>query len=276
MAGFTAHAIPNTATTPANPITSAIVNVTRVESERQCGGGEGHNAMTAIYFQNQWATLYHADCREVELPKASVDLLLTDPPYGISYKARAKHDMIAGDDDNAFVKDALKTALKSLRVNRHFYVFGPDVVSDLTTCATMELIWDKGRLSAGGGPGGLASPWSSGHERITFGLYSPYKSHSNVGAGAVRLRRSSVISVPKVSNGRGTANHPNEKPVELMRVLVEASSQFGETVYDPFAGSGSTLVAAALEGRKSIGVEVDEKYCELIARRLESIEVSYE
>lgn len=231
--------------------------------------------MIQPYYETEMATIYNADCRELELPKASIDLLLTDPPYGISYKARAKHDMIAGDDDNSFVKGALATALKALRVNRHFYVFGPDVVSDLTTYATMELVWDKGRLSAGAGPGGLASPWSSGHERITFGLYSPYKSHSNVGAGAVRLRRSSVIRVPKTSNGRGTSRHPNEKPVELMRVLVEASSQFGETVYDPFAGSGSTLVASVLEGRKTIGVEIDEAYCELIAKRLESIRTEW-
>lgn len=230
----------------------------------------------SIYYKNDWVTLYHDDCRNVELPKASVDLIVTDPPYGISYKARKKHDMIIGDDNNDFVTPALRSALRALKINRHFYVFGPDVVSGLTTCATMELIWDKGRLSAGAGPGGLSSPWSSGHERITFGLYSPYKSHSNVGNGAVRLRRSSVISVPKTSNGRGTNLHPNEKPVALMRVLIESSSQFGETVYDPFAGSGSTLLAAMVEGRNAIGVEIDEKYCEIIAKRLDSFRMEFE
>jgi site-specific DNA-methyltransferase (adenine-specific) len=173
--------------------------------------------------------------------------------------------MIAGDECNAFVTDALRHALKALRINRHFYVFGPDMVSDLTVCPTLELIWDKGRLSAGGC---MDTPWSSGHERVTFGLYSPYKSHRNVGHGAVRMRRSSIIKVPKISNGSGSFVHPNQKPVELMRVLIEASSQFDETVFDPFAGSGATLVAAVEEGRKAIGVEIDEAYCEVIAKRL--------
>jgi site-specific DNA-methyltransferase (adenine-specific) len=218
-----------------------------------------------IYYQDENVTLYHGDCRGLVLPNASVDLLLTDPPYGIGYKARGTHPMIAGDEDNAFVKDALRGCLKALRINRHFYVFGPDVVSDLTVCPTVELIWDKGRLSAGGS---MDAPWSSGHERITFGLYSPYKSHRNVGHGAVKMRRSSIIKVPKISNGRGSFVHPNQKPVELMRVLIEASSHFDEVVYDPFAGSGPTLVAAVEEGRRAIGCEIDERYCEVIAKRL--------
>lgn len=223
---------------------------------------------TALYYQDERVTLYFGDCREMALPNASVDLLLTDPPYGVAYKSRGTHPMIVGDEGNAWVPDALRHCLKALRINRHFYVFGPDVMSDLTVCPTVELIWDKGRLSGGGS---MDVPWSPGHERITFGLYSPYKSHRNVGAGAVRMRRSSVIHVPKVSNGRGSFVHPNQKPVELMRVLIECSSQFDETVYDPFAGSGATLVAAVLEGRKAVGVEVDERYCEVIARRLSAL-----
>jgi len=223
------------------------------------------------YYSDDNVTLYHGDCRDLALPRGSVDLLLTDPPYGIAHKSRGRHEQIAGDDSNDWVEDALRGCLKALSINRHFYVFGPDVVSDLTVCPTVELIWDKGRMSAGGP---TAVPWSPGHERITFGLYSPYKSHSNVGAGAVRLRRSSIIKFPKQNNGRGSFTHPNEKPVGLMRALIECSTQFDEVVFDPFAGSGSTLVAAVLEGRRAIGVEIDERYCDVIARRLSVEEVA--
>lgn len=224
--------------------------------------------MAEIYYQDERATLYLGDCRDVVLPVGSVDLLVTDPPYGINWRSRGKHEPIVGDKDNSWVQDSLRHSLKALRVNRHFYVFGPDVVSELTVCPTTELVWDKGRMS---GQGSMDIPWSPGHERITFGLYSPYNSHRNVGAGAVRLRRSSVLRFPKQNNGRGSLTHPNEKPVGLLRAIIEASSQFDEVVYDPFAGSGSTLVAALLEERRAIGVEIEEKYCEVIASRLSKI-----
>lgn len=220
---------------------------------------------TDPYYEDEWVTLYHADCRDVTLPQASVDLMVADPPYGIAYKSRSAHKQIIGDDNNAWVPDAIAHCLRALRINRHFYVFGPDVVSDLTVCPTIQLVWDKGRMCAGGRSD---VPWSPGHEPITFGMYSRFKSHKNVGHGAVKLRRSSVVKIPKQNNGRGSFTHPNEKPVALMRVLIEASSQFDEVVFDPFAGSGATLVAAVMEGRKAIGIECDEGYCEVIAKRL--------
>ena len=215
------------------------------------------------YYEQDGITIYHGDCREVELPTGSVDLVIADPPYGMSYLSRGTHPMIQGDDDNSWVPEAMRHALRALKTNRHFYVFGPDMPG-LTTAATMELIWDKGRLSAGGGN----HPWSPGHERLTFGVYSRFKSHRNVGNGNVRLRRSTVLHVPKVNNGRGSFVHPNQKPVMLMRVLIEASSQFDEVVFDPFMGSGTTLVAAKAEGRSAIGIEVEERYCEIAAKRL--------
>jgi len=65
-------------------------------------------------------------------------------------------------------------------------------------------------------------------------------------------------------------HHPTEKPIDILRQMVESSSVMGETVYDPFAGSGSTLIAAALEGRKAVGCEIEERYCEAAAKRFES------
>jgi len=228
------------------------------------------------YYEDENVTIYNGDCRDITLPTASVDLLITDPPYGIDWKSRGIHNKIAGDKSNVWVKEALKHTLKTLRVHRHFYVFGPDVVSDLTVCPSVELIWDKGRMGASGASGASDIPWSPGHERITFAMYSPFKSHRNTGAGVVRLRRSTVLHIPKKNNGRGALVHPNEKPVPLMRVRVEASSQFGETVFDPFAGSGATIVAAVLEGRKAVGIELDESYCEVIANRVSKISVGME
>lgn len=218
-----------------------------------------------VVFENDLATVYLADCREVDLPRHSVDLVIVDPPYGVNHQSRGTHAPIMGDEDNAWVRDALAHSFRSLKMNRHFYAFGPDVVSDLTVCPTIELVWDKGRMAAGGD---AETVWSPGHERITFGMFSTYESHRSRGAGLARLRRSTVLRVPKVNNGRGSYVHPNQKPVELLRVMIEASSQFGEVVLDPMMGSGSTLVAAILEGRRAIGIENDPRWIETAVARV--------
>lgn len=75
-------------------------------------------------------------------------------------------------------------------------------------------------------------------------------------------------SVQAVSMGRGVREHPTQKPVELLDLLIDYACPSGGTVLDPFAGSGSTLDAARSSGRKAVGVEADEAYCEVIANRL--------
>jgi site-specific DNA-methyltransferase (adenine-specific) len=76
-----------------------------------------------------------------------------------------------------------------------------------------------------------------------------------------------VIHAQRIQGG-ATLRHPTEKPVPLLRQLIESSSVWGETVLDFCVGVGSTLVAARLEGRKAIGIEIDERFCEVAAERL--------
>lgn len=223
----------------------------------------------SVYYEDDLVTLYHGDCRDIlpTLGRESVELLLTDPPYGINYRSGGAHGPIAGDDGSLDVIAALRLALPALRLKRHFYVFGPFDLAPITKGATAELIWDKGKFGAGN----LSTPWGRSHEPLTFGVWSPYVSHAGRGSQLVRLRRGSVLSFPTTNNGRGAMEHPTEKPVPLLRELIEASSRMGETVLDPFAGCGSTLIAAVREERKAIGIELEERYCEVIARRLETL-----
>jgi site-specific DNA-methyltransferase (adenine-specific) len=72
-------------------------------------------------------------------------------------------------------------------------------------------------------------------------------------------------------NSRGSKRHPTEKPVDVLRQMIESSSMIGELVLDPFAGSGSALVAAMIEDRRAIGIEVEERYCEEAAKWLEAL-----
>ena len=220
------------------------------------------------YYSTERATLYLADAREVLPTLNPVDLLVTDPPYGVGWDSGFRKvdpfGPMAGDDGSLDVLGVLSAT--PLRRGRHAYVFGysPDQVRErLELCGTAELIWDKDEVGAGSS----STSWSSSFERITWGL-----KHEDMRRGvfAARLRRGSVIRVPKIKGGAN--RHPTEKPVELMRQLVESSSLPGETVLDPFAGSGSTLVAVLLAGRKAVGIEIDPKYAQVAASRLRRTE----
>lgn len=231
------------------------------------------------YFESEHATLYVGDCREVcaDLPRRSVDLLATDPPYGVKWQSNRRGDRfdpIAGDDGTLDVPAVLGEIVgRVLRDKRHVYVFGfrPDELAEpLKLGGTSELVWDKAII----GPGNLTSPWAPSWERITFGAQYTRPSGRAAGGGrlSARMRSGAVLRFPR-PNAAAVTRHPTEKPVPLMRALVESSSLAGETVLDPFAGSGSTLVAAVLAGRRAIGVELDERYAETAAKRLGAAEV---
>lgn len=225
--------------------------------------------MAEPYYADDDCTLYLGDCRDVLPALATVDLLVTDPPYGQAYKSnRGRHGAIVGDDGTLALKDWLPAALKVLRRGRHAYIFGArpeDISSEWSLCGMTELIWDKEVV----GMGDLSLPWSRSHEPILFGVQEISKANreKNYGIGAARLRKGSVLRSQRSQSGQNEL-HPTPKPVDLLRVLIESSSTFDEVVLDPFAGSGSTLVAARLEGRKAVGIEKYEPYCELIAARL--------
>lgn len=224
---------------------------------------------TGPYYSDDTVTLYHGKCEDVlpTLPRDSVDMILVDPPYGQDYKSNrgGSHERIAGDDGSFDLPAVLNLACRTLRRGRHAYIFGPNDLADTPLAAAVELVWDKQIV----GTGDLSLPWAKSWEPITFAVYEPSKANREKGYGglAARMRQGSVLRVPR-TNGAGTKRHPTEKPVLLLRQLIESSSCWGETVLDFTAGVGSTLVAAKLEGRKAIGIELDERYCEIAARRV--------
>lgn len=227
--------------------------------------------MTKPYYSDGYAQLYLGDALDVlpSLARGSVDLIATDPPYGVSWQSgrrREEFGPILGDESTDVARAVLALALPVLRNRRHLYVFGPEsIVEGFPIGAHSELIWD--RMTKGSGD--LTSPWGPQHDRITFATYVNDGARARETAGgklSARLRRGSIISVQRPHGGG--AVHPTMKPVALMRQLIESSSIVGEVVLDPFAGSGSTGVAATLSGRLSVLVELDEVYAERAAKRL--------
>jgi site-specific DNA-methyltransferase (adenine-specific) len=210
--------------------------------------------MTTPYYSDDLVTLYHGDCREVTA-WLEADVLVTDPPYGIAYKSGTNRDRrnsklgrAIAADDTTLARDAV------LRMwgTGPAVLFGRwDVARPVLTRA--RLIWDKGNSA---GMGDLSMPWGRSEEEIYI-----------LGDGFVGKREPNVIRVQMLmSADRERPDHPTPKPVGLMERLLEKCPP--GAIADPFAGSGSTLLAAKNLGRRAIGVEIDERYCEIAARRL--------
>jgi site-specific DNA-methyltransferase (adenine-specific) len=202
------------------------------------------------YYSDDLVTIYHGDCREW-MPEA--DVIVTDPPYGYRHASNRddsawRNEVIAGDEDTSARDDVLaKWGARPALVFGHWKVRQP-----VGTKAV--LVWDKG-LAAG--MGDLAMPWKPNWEAIYV-----------LGAGFEGRRDSGVIGgrgynvVTWASKGRV---HPNEKPVGLLRDLISKCPP--GVVLDPFMGSGTTLRAAKDLGRRAIGIEIEERYCEIAATR---------
>ena len=194
-------------------------------------------------------TIYHGDCREVLPTLGSIDLVVTDPPYGISHSsshgATWQNSIIAGDSDTTLRDEVLL----SFPVVAAFGTWKTPPI--LNTRGVV--VWDKGPAF---GMGDLSFPFKPSWEMVYIR-----------GGGWGGRRDEGVWRGPVVVSweSRGRV-HPHQKPVELLVYLIAKHS--GICVLDPFMGSGTTLVAAKLESRYAIGIEIEEPYCEIAANRL--------
>lgn len=206
------------------------------------------------YYDEGGITIYHGDCREVTT-WLEADVLVTDPPYGMGLRVSRGGAFgvseIAGDSDTELRDTAL-----SMWGSGPALVFGRWSVPRPPE-ARMVLTWEKGEHV---GMGDLSLPWKPNTEEVYV-----------LGSGFVGHRGGSVLRYLAIAGTVGRAMtgdrfHPTEKPVDLMRDLIGKCPP--GVIADPFMGSGTTLRAAADLGRRAIGVEVREDYCEIAAKRL--------
>ena len=232
------------------------------------------------YYEHAGITIYHGDCREIlpTLDGSGLTMMIADPPYGVEWQGRRrlKQEMfgvLQGDERDSDFTDALRLALKCLKRRAHVYIFGTADLATLPLTESSQLIWDKEIV----GLGDLQKPWGPSHEVITFATVEESQANRWKGDGRLvaKMRRGSVIRVQRL-NSEAVVNHPTEKPLMLMRQLIESSSIIGDSVLDPFMGSGSVLEAAHIEGRSAIGIEIEEKYCEIAAKRLSQEVLQFE
>lgn len=208
------------------------------------------------YYSDDLVTLYHGDCREVTA-WLDADVLVTDPPYGMAYTDR-QGVAIVGDETTSARDEALMAW-----GDRPALVFGTWKASR-PSATRQVLIWDK---SGGSGFGSTSLPWGNSHEEVyVLGIWARPTSGGRAREGGTPTISHSVIRCP-VQNPQSAERpaHPTPKPVVLMEALIRKTLGL---VADPFAGSGSTLFAAKMLGRRAIGVEMEERYCEVAANRL--------
>jgi DNA modification methylase len=198
------------------------------------------------YYQDDLVTIYHGDCREW-MPEA--DVIVTDPPYGMAYRHGLRKGgvaygndgvTIAGDDEPFDPQPILRMGLPTL-------LWGANHYASRLPDSRGWLVWDK---RDGDGPTD-----QSDAEMAWTNVLSVVRVYSTRWRGALRTGR-------EQREGR---LHVNQKPVALMAWAIGFMPP--GVVLDPFAGSGSTLVASKEAGRRSIGIEIEERYCEIAAQR---------
>lgn len=197
------------------------------------------------YYRDGRCVIYHADCRKVLPWLQRFDLLLTDPPYGLKRFANGKPTRVAkmrtGKDQpipwdqkpsNLLLQQLLELADNAI-------IWGANNFA--LPASEYFLVWDK--------------------EQTVDNFASAEMAYTNIGVPAKVFRH----SIHK--HNQTEKCHPTQKPLALMRWCLGLVPDAG-SVLDPFMGSGTTLVAAKLEGRKAVGIEISEKYCEAAANRL--------
>lgn len=229
-------------------------------------------------YDSEFGTVYHGEAEDVLplLPTHSVGLVVADPPYGKEWQSnrrKEKFEKLANDGagDRDGIREVLRECVRIVGSQRHLYCFGPDDVLDgLKISDVVELVWNKQTM----GSGNVYSAWGPSHERVNFTV-SKHKHAGQTGKPVLptRLRKGTVLNYTRPT---GTAvRHPDEKPVPLLRELIESSSRQGETVLDPYAGVLSTAVAAILSGRRFIVCEREKKYADIGVERVKKAEAAF-
>ena len=195
------------------------------------------------YYEQDGITIYHGDCRDVlgsdaamRTGRGTYDLLLTDPPYGLGLAANPVRQSYERQDWDNCTSDEALAVVRSL--SRWQIIWGGNFY-DLPA-AQCFLVWDKGQPE-------------------DFSLAMCEQAWTNLKKPA-KLYRKWALSY--------TRQHPTQKPEDLMAWCIRQATEATGVILDPFMGSGTTLVAAKRLGRQAIGIEREERYCEVAVKRL--------
>lgn len=224
-------------------------------------------------------TIFNKDFRDIfkQLPDNYADLIVTDPPYKTTKRGISKGTTTGGlvrselgrkgkifEHNDVKAEEYIPELYRILKEGSHCYIMTNHVnLYEIMTVAQdsgfhfiKSLIWDKGNKIMG-------QCYMSQFEYILFFRKGKHKKINNCGT-------SDILSIPnkKMKDNNGKNYHDTEKPVELMRILIENSSNEGDLVVDPFVGIGGVPLACKLTNRKFGGCEIDKRYFDITRERL--------
>ena len=245
-----------------------------------------------IFFENSAIRILTDDVITTTLVEnSSIDLIITSPPYNVDIQYNSHKDDLSYSEYLEFSRKWMSRCFEWLRDEGRFCLNVPldknkggqqSVGEDITTIAKQigfqyhsTIIWNEGNISrrtAWGSWMSASAPFVIAPVELIIMLYKK-KWKKNDGSGISDITKAEFMDW---TNGVWTFSgeskkkigHPAPFPIELPRRCIKLFSFVGDTVLDPFCGSGSTLIAAALNKRKGIGIEIDEKYCELSRKRI--------
>jgi site-specific DNA-methyltransferase (adenine-specific) len=243
------------------------------------------------YFQQGLISIYNADFLKIgSIEEGTIDLIVTSPPYNVGIKYNSHDDKMSYEDYLGFTKEWLAKCYKLAKEDGRFCLNIPldknkggqqSVCADITTIAKevgwkyhASIIWNEQNISrrtAWGSWLSASAPYVIAPVEVIVVLYkNRWKKLGNNGKSDI-TREEFVEWTNAVWNFMGESRkrvgHPAPFPVELPRRCIKLFTFVGDTVLDPFLGSGSTLIACALTNRKGVGIEIDPRYCEIAKER---------
>jgi site-specific DNA-methyltransferase (adenine-specific) len=197
------------------------------------------------YYEHDGITIYHGDCREVLPAIEPADLVLMDPPYGHG-KSKWSGGSWASNEIYNKIKDWDRTPVEQ------------QLIDAIIAMGAFSIIWGGNYYTMP--PSRAWLVWEKVEKMETMADFEMAWTNLSRPGKLMCCRR----------NQDGKREHPTQKPVRLLLWCIQYAdrARHVQTILDPFMGSGTTLRAAKDLGRKAIGIEIDEEYCEIAARRL--------
>lgn len=209
------------------------------------------------YYQDEFATLYCGDCREILPLLPNVDLILTDPPYGVGLGKKVnnkrfdRQSYTQVEDTPDFISQIVIPVIETCRQIAWRVIVTPGVKNMFSYPSPTHV-------------GSFYYPAASGCNSWGFSCWQPILYYGKDPYGGKGSKPDSFMSTEAADKN----GHPCPKPLGQWKMLLKRCSLPGEIVLDPFAGSGTTLVAAKQLGMRSIGIEISPEYCAIAANRL--------
>lgn len=211
------------------------------------------------FYEHAGITIYHGDCREIA-PSLVADALISDPPYGVSERCDRK---TAGRGNLAECNDFPPVYGDSTPFNpwpwvsyKRCVLFGANHYAPKLPPSPTWIVWDK-RCGLG----------ENDNADCEFAWVKD--------AGPARICRHYWNGMLRGSERQEPRVHPTQKPIAVMEWVISRYTEPADIILDPYMGSGTTLIAAKKCGHSAIGIEIEERYCEIAARRLSQEVLSF-